>query len=42
MTRLPVISGREAVRALEKIGYQVSHQTGSHVIMRLEWPGCVT
>ena len=42
MTRLPVIPGREAVRAFEKIGYQVSHQTGRHVIMRRELPGCVT
>ncbi len=38
MTRLPVISGRDAVRAFERIGYQVSHQTGSHIIMRHESP----
>ncbi len=38
MTRLPVISGREAVRAFEKIGYQDSHQTGSDVIMRRVLP----
>ena len=34
--RLPVISGRRMVRALEKIGYRVSRQRGSHV--RLKHP----
>jgi predicted RNA binding protein YcfA (HicA-like mRNA interferase family) len=35
MPRLPVVSGAEAARAFEKVGYEVSHQTGSHIIMRL-------
>ena len=34
MTKLPAISAREAIRAFEKIGYVVDHQTGSHVILR--------
>ena len=34
MTRLPVVSGRDAVRAFGKIGYAVDHQTGSHIILR--------
>ncbi len=34
MPKLPVISGIEAVKALSKIGYEVDHQTGSHVILR--------
>ncbi len=34
MSRLPVVSGAEAVRALGKVGYAVDHQTGSHVILR--------
>lgn len=38
MTRLPVISGKEAVKAFSKIGYQVDHQTGSHIILRKESP----
>jgi predicted RNA binding protein YcfA (HicA-like mRNA interferase family) len=29
-----VVSGIEVVKALAKIGYQVDHQTGSHVILR--------
>ncbi|MCL5068948.1 MAG: type II toxin-antitoxin system HicA family toxin [Thaumarchaeota archaeon] len=32
--KLPVVSGRELVKALGKIGYSVDHQTGSHVILR--------
>ncbi len=32
--RLPVIGGRELAKALSKIGYEVDHQTGSHIIMR--------
>ena len=34
MIRLPAISGAAAVKALGRIGYQVDHQTGSHVILR--------
>jgi len=32
--KLPVVSGIEAVKALAKIGYDVDHQTGSHMILR--------
>ena len=34
MSGLPVISGREAISALERIGYQVVRQRGSHVRLR--------
>ncbi|GMU21206.1 MAG: hypothetical protein AMXMBFR13_12990 [Phycisphaerae bacterium] len=34
MSKMPAIPGREAIRAFEKIGYVVDHQTGSHVILR--------
>jgi predicted RNA binding protein YcfA (HicA-like mRNA interferase family) len=34
MPKLPVISGIEAVKALSKIGYEIDHQTGSHIILR--------
>jgi predicted RNA binding protein YcfA (HicA-like mRNA interferase family) len=34
MSRLPVCSGQDAVRVFSKIGYQVDHQTGSHLILR--------
>jgi predicted RNA binding protein YcfA (HicA-like mRNA interferase family) len=36
VTRLPVVSGAQAVRALGRLGYQVDHQTGSHLILRHE------
>jgi len=34
MPKLPVLSGIEAIKALSKIGYNVDHQTGSHIILR--------
>jgi len=34
MNRLPVCSGQDAIRAFQKLGYQVDHQTGSHIILR--------
>ena len=34
MSRLPVCSGQDAIRAFQKLGYQLDHQTGSHVILR--------
>ncbi|MBI4558207.1 MAG: type II toxin-antitoxin system HicA family toxin [Candidatus Hydrogenedentes bacterium] len=36
MTRLPVVSGQDAVRAFGEAGYVVDHQTGSHIILRQE------
>jgi predicted RNA binding protein YcfA (HicA-like mRNA interferase family) len=38
---LPRISGDEAVRALEKLGFSRIRQKGSHVIMRRGSVGCV-
>ncbi|MCL7395776.1 MAG: type II toxin-antitoxin system HicA family toxin [Thaumarchaeota archaeon] len=39
MSKLPVVSGLEVVKALSKIGYEVDHQTGSHIILRYkEYP----
>jgi predicted RNA binding protein YcfA (HicA-like mRNA interferase family) len=34
VTKLPAISGRDTVKALRKIGYEIDHQTGSHMILR--------
>lgn len=34
MSRLPVCSGQDAIRAFQRMGYQVNHQTGSHIILR--------
>ncbi len=34
MPELPVISGREMVRVLEKLGYEMKRRRGSHMMMR--------
>ncbi|MAF99025.1 MAG: hypothetical protein CMH61_00280 [Nanoarchaeota archaeon] len=34
MPKLPIISGLKIVKALNKLGYEVDHQTGSHMILR--------
>ena len=33
MSKLPVLSGRDLVRALEKVGFQLDRQKGSHMIL---------
>ncbi len=33
MGKLSNISGKTAVKIFSKIGYQVDHQTGSHIIL---------
>ena len=41
MPRLPRVSGAEAVRALERLGFVVARQRGSHIVMRRGASGCV-
>ena len=38
MPKLPILSGRDVVKALSKVGYKIDHQTGSHIILRHEKP----
>jgi predicted RNA binding protein YcfA (HicA-like mRNA interferase family) len=38
VARLPVISGRRVVRALETAGYEVDRQRGSHIVLRHSRP----
>lgn len=38
MTKLPILSGEELYKLLEKIGYLFDHQTGSHLILRNQNP----
>jgi predicted RNA binding protein YcfA (HicA-like mRNA interferase family) len=38
---LPHISGAEAIRALQKLGFVIARQKGSHVILRRGSTGCV-
>jgi predicted RNA binding protein YcfA (HicA-like mRNA interferase family) len=45
MPKMPRISSREAIRALERLGFEQVRQTGSHVVMKKETEegevGCV-
>ena len=41
MPSLPVVSGAETVRALQKLGFAVVRQRGSHVVLRRGHAGCV-
>ena len=38
MSYLPLVSGQEAVRVFARIGYNIDHQTGSHIILRKSEP----
>ena len=38
MSKLPVISGRECVKALEKAGFYFKRQEGSHIVLRKDNP----
>jgi predicted RNA binding protein YcfA (HicA-like mRNA interferase family) len=41
MPKQPVLSGREIIRALERIGFHQSRQRGSHVTLRRDSKVCV-
>jgi predicted RNA binding protein YcfA (HicA-like mRNA interferase family) len=41
MSKLPLISGRECVDALSRIGFRVRRQKGSHIIMQRDDPYAV-
>lgn len=41
MPRLPVVSGADAARALERLGFVMTRQRGSHMVMRRGSSGCV-
>jgi predicted RNA binding protein YcfA (HicA-like mRNA interferase family) len=45
MPKLPRISSREVIRALERLGFEQVRQTGSHVVMKKDTEegeiGCV-
>ncbi len=45
MPRLPRISSKKAIKVLERLGFEKTRQTGSHVIMKKITPdgqiGCV-
>ena len=45
MPRLRRVSGRQAVRALERLGFEQVRQRGSHIVLKKQTPegavGCV-
>ena len=41
MPKLPHISGPAAVSALQRLGFEITRQRGSHIMMRRESSGCV-
>ena len=41
MPKLPVLSGAEVVKALERLGFEQVRQRGSHVVMRNGTAGTV-
>jgi len=40
MTKLPVVSGKECIKALTKAGFYFKRQEGSHVTLRKDNPFC--
>jgi predicted RNA binding protein YcfA (HicA-like mRNA interferase family) len=38
LSRLPVVSGRECIAALARIGFQLKRQQGSHLVLRRDDP----
>ena len=41
MPSLPVVSGSDTVRALQRLGFVVVRQRGSHIVLRKGSQGCV-
>jgi predicted RNA binding protein YcfA (HicA-like mRNA interferase family) len=41
MPKLPRISGAEALKALQRLGFEKVRQSGSHVVARKGSKGCV-
>ena len=41
MPKLPVLSGQDLVKALQRLGFEQVRQRGSHVAMRRGSAGCV-
>jgi predicted RNA binding protein YcfA (HicA-like mRNA interferase family) len=40
MSKLPVISGKDCIKALEKFGFNIKRQEGSHIVLRKDKPFC--
>lgn len=40
MSSLPALTGRECVKALQRVGFYLKRQEGSHMILRRDDPFC--
>jgi predicted RNA binding protein YcfA (HicA-like mRNA interferase family) len=40
MPRLPTVRPHQVIRALERAGFEIDHQTGSHVVLWRPSDGC--
>lgn len=40
MPRLPTMKSRQVIRALERAGFEIDHQTGSHIVLRRPSDNC--
>lgn len=38
MSKLPVVSGKECIKILEKLGFYFKRQEGSHIVLRRNVP----
>ena len=41
MPSLPIVSGAQAVKALERLGFEFIRQKGSHIVMRRGGDVCI-
>ena len=40
MSKLPVISGKDCIKTLERLGFIIKRQEGSHIVLRKDNPFC--
>jgi len=38
MTKLPAVSGKDCIRARQRVGFVVKRQEGSHIVLRRDSP----
>lgn len=41
MPKLPRVSGTQAIHALQRLGFEIVRQRGSHIVLRRGLSGCV-
>jgi len=41
MPKFPGLSGQDIVKALQKLGFEIVRQSGSHIVLKRNHQGCV-